>query len=82
MTDNQLDDRWLSQVRVRAYLGTPQTSFVRLRQSGFPPPDDVRANRPWWKLSTIRRWEAERAAKLAAARAAQADEHGLQTVGA
>jgi hypothetical protein len=59
------DEKWLTAAQVRARQGsiTNMTLWRWTRDPAlaFPPPDDRRNNRKFWKLSTIVRWENARA---------------------
>ena len=62
---------WLTAVQVRARQGgISDMSLWRWTKDpniAFPQPDDRRNGRKYWKLSTILKWEADRASKMAEA---------------
>lgn len=62
-------ETWLTAAQVRARQGNISDMslwrWTRDPNMRFPEPDDHRNRRKYWKLSTILKWEAERATKQA-----------------
>jgi len=62
------DEIWLTTAQVRAREGAISDMslwrWTRDPDIRFPEPDDRRSGRKYWKLSTILKWEAERASKM------------------
>jgi len=65
------DDVWLTSAQVRARQGAISEMtlwrWTRDPRISFPPPDDIRNGRKYWRLSTILEWEVARTSSAEAA---------------
>jgi hypothetical protein len=64
-TATEIDDPYLAAAQVRQRYGDASVMWLYRRlhdDSGFPQPDLIVRDRRFWKLSSLVRWERERAA--------------------